>query len=303
MLMFNYDQITDIELELSTYCNAACQLCYRNYTSFKEHYPINKFRELNDIINQLNLFKNLTHIKLVGTISEPTLYKDFLKLIDYINERDLIIEICTNGDTRDDKFWIELGQKLKEKDSIYFTICGSTQELHEIYRTKTSLKNILKNAKLLRTAGKKNDYAQCIRFSYNDDDFESDKFKELISEFSNIYMTETYLRKSDDNYVNKSNLHLLMPHSDNIKKMITAEKLANAFFKKSKANCKAQNWKRVQVDINGNIYPCYLFLEASKGTLWDNNWESINNLKYDCCKFCEKTVQQYCLSNNISSII
>ena len=35
---------------------------------------------------------------------------------------------------------------LDENDKVYFTICGSTQELHETYRKGTNLKNILKNA-------------------------------------------------------------------------------------------------------------------------------------------------------------
>ena len=71
--IFNYDEIQDVELELTTFCNAECPLCYRNYKAFKQHYPKNKVRDLKEIISQLELFKNLTDIKLVGTISEPTL--------------------------------------------------------------------------------------------------------------------------------------------------------------------------------------------------------------------------------------
>lgn len=303
MLEFNYDDILDVELELTTYCNAECPLCYRNYKSFKDHYPKNKTRKIEDVITQLDLFKNLTDIKLVGTISEPTLYKDFFKLIRYCNYRDLTIEICTNGDTHNSNWWEELGKLIKDKDSVYFTICGSTQELHEIYRKGTKLENILKNAKAFRK-NSNTDYAQCIRFKYNDDDFNSTAFKEIVSEFSNIYMTETYLRKDDSNYENTENLDKLLPHDENIKKMKTASKIAETFLKKGGiANCKAQQWKRVQINIDGEIYPCYLFLEASKGVKWDKDWEKINNLKYDCCKFCQKNVLNYCLQNNISSII
>lgn len=303
MLDFNYDDILDVELELTTYCNAECPLCYRNYKSFKEHYPKNKVRKIEDVITQLDLFKNLTDIKLVGTISEPTLYNDFFKLIRYCNQRDLTIEICTNGDTHDSNWWEELGKLIKDKDSVYFTICGSTQEIHEIYRKGTKLKNILKNAESFRKHSK-TDYAQCIRFKYNDDDFNSVLFKKIVSEFSNVYMTETYLRKDESNYVNTENLNKLLPHNDNIKKMKTAAIIADTFFKKGGiTNCKAQQWKRVQINIDGEIYPCYLFLEASKGINWDKDWQKINNLKYECCKFCQKNVLNYCLQNNISSII
>ena len=38
---------------------------------------------------------------------------------------------------------------LKYEDKVYFTICGSTQEIHEIYRRNTNLKNILLGRKNL----------------------------------------------------------------------------------------------------------------------------------------------------------
>ena len=87
---------------------------------------------------------------LVGSMSEPTLYKDFIQLVQYLKSRKIKIEICTNGDTRNDDFWKQLGLSLSMIDEVYFTICGSTQELHERYRKNTCLKNILHNASVLR---------------------------------------------------------------------------------------------------------------------------------------------------------
>lgn len=42
---------------------------------------------------------------LVGSMSEPTLYPEFIPLVAYLKKRNIKIEICTNGDTRDDDFW------------------------------------------------------------------------------------------------------------------------------------------------------------------------------------------------------
>ena len=74
-----------------------------------------------------------------------------------------------------------------EEDSVFFSICGSTQELHEVYRIGTNLDNIKRNAMQLRKA-KKIDYAQCIRFEYNSNNFDSNDFFFFLSEFSNIYI-------------------------------------------------------------------------------------------------------------------
>lgn len=297
-----YEFVEDVEIELTTLCNAKCPLCYRNYNAFKEHYPKNIIRPLVDVIAQLDKFVNLKVIRLVGSISEPTLYKDFFKLIEYLNNRDIAIEICTNGDTNNELWWEKLGKLLKDKDRVYFTICGSTQELHETYRANTNLSNILKNASALRRS-RKIDYAQCIRFNYNDNDFNSDEFRNTIKDFSHIYMTETFLQKNISIYRKSFNQDLFKPFNAKLKKYTKAEKLAKNLLKiPHKCECTAFKNNSCQIDIYGNVYPCYLFLEASKGEKWDLNWNSILNGKYDVCMYCEKNVKKFCKENDLDYI-
>jgi MoaA/NifB/PqqE/SkfB family radical SAM enzyme len=295
------NRVEDIELELTTLCNASCPLCYRNYKVFKEHYPKRIIRNIIDIKNDIDKFPNLKYIKLVGSISEPTLYPNFLELIHYIKSKKLEIEICTNGDTNNQNngyWWKELGKLLSLNDQVFFSICGSTQELHEVYRKGTKLNNILRNAKRLRNE-KPIDFAQCIRFQYNDEDFNSDQFKELIKEFTNIYWTETYLRKPNENYLKPDNLNLLYPLLSKKDKYLKVENLATRIFQQKKIEtscgnsmkCMAYENKSLQIDINGNIYPCYLFLEASNGNKWDKNWSKILNGNYEVCKFCHKNIK------------
>jgi MoaA/NifB/PqqE/SkfB family radical SAM enzyme len=150
-------KVLDVELELTTLCNAGCQLCYRNYTTFKDHYPETKVRPIEEVIAQLETFPDLEWVRLVGTISEPTLYKHFFTLVKYIKSRGVKIEICTNGDTHKPAWWSELATYMDDQDRVYFSICGSTQELHEVYRTNTKLVNILNNARAFRSENK-NDY-------------------------------------------------------------------------------------------------------------------------------------------------
>lgn len=300
----DFDQVLDIELELSTACNADCQLCYRNYKVFQEHYPERKIRTLEDIKQDIEKFKNLKDIRLVGSISEPTLYPDFLELVKYIKDKGITIEICTNGDTRGIKFWKELGSLLTKEDSVFFSICGLTQETHNRYRTGTSLENIIKNVHAFRTVSK-NDYAQCIKFRYNEKELTSPAFYEFIDKnFSNIYETETFLLKDKDNYKDTRNIKDLEPVTS--KDYTKVERLANLKFKsgmKLKTSCMSINNKSIQIDINGNIYPCYLFLEASKGEKWDMDYTRIQQLQDEVCKFCESSVQEYCRKNEMEYVI
>lgn len=303
--MLSLPKVIDLELELTTLCNAQCQLCYRNYKTFKEHYPVNKVRPLDEIITQLETFSDLEWIRLVGTISEPTLYKEFFPLVRYIKSRGINIEICTNGDTHNPSWWAELSLYLTEDDKVYFSICGSTQELHEVYRKNTRLVNILQNAEGFRST-KKNDYAQCIRFAYNSDDFDSQEFKEMVSAFSNVYWTETFLLKEHSNYVNIVNIDMLQPNLKKVDDYRHMDKLAKTKFAspiKGKASCMSWNNQSQQIDIDGKVYPCYLFLEASVGKPWDGDYEKILNMEYEVCKYCDRAVVDLCTKKDLSYII
>ena len=296
----NYS-VKDTELELTNLCNAKCPLCYRNNKDYIAKSPYQ--RPLNEVIDQLNLFTNLESIKLVGTISEPTLYKDFFPLIDYLNSRDIEIEICTNGDTHQPSWWRALGTKIKAKDKIYFTICGSTQELHEVYRKGTNLKRILENAKAFKEcSGHKNDYAQLIRFNYNDKDFNDWDIIGTVADFSNLYWTETFLALPIESYKNmtKDLYEKLKPNPTKypLYKQIETKAIKKAQTQEHQPKCIAKEDSTNQINLQGEILPCYLFTEryapeTSLNKTIRKTWsyQKIEAGKYDCCKFCDKSIR------------
>lgn len=305
--MLTLANIKELEIEMSTLCNAKCPLCYRNYISFKTS-PYNKLiiRPFTEVINQLDDFISLQYVMLVGSMSEPTLYPHFIDIIKYLKNRKIKIEICTNGDTHNDIFWKTLSSLLDKNDAVYFTICGSTQELHEKYRRGTILSNILHNASVFRDASKQNDYAQCIRFNYNSNNFDTKEFKSIVNSFSHIYMTETFYPKHISNYASKFNINDFLPNKYKIKEYVKIKKIAEAFkqtINTIHAQCQSIEFNRLQIDVFGNLYPCYLFLESSNGKQWNKQYSSIINLHYDCCKFCSSVIKKYCKSHNLEYII
>ena len=299
-------EVTELEIEMSTLCNAKCPLCYRNYKSFPEEYKKPVIRKFEDLCNQLNEYTNLNYVMIVGSMSEPTLYPYFLDVVAYLKKRNIRIEICTNGSTHSTEFWKELGKLLSTEDAVYFTICGSTQEIHEKYRVGTILQNILDNAKALRTIIPI-DYAQCIRFSYNSNDFETEEFKNIINEFSNVYMTETFYPKNIENYNTKFDISLFIPNKLKIEKYNKVKTIAECYYSRNagklKAQCQSYNHKRQQIDVFGNVYPCYLFLEYSNLKKWNGDYSEILSIEHDCCKYCEKSVYEYCVKNKLDYII
>jgi len=299
--------IIDIEFELSDVCNANCPLCARNYKNIKIE---NKFRPINEIIYQLDYLlkdNNIKWIRLVGALSEPTLYPDFFKLIKEIKYRCINIEICTNGDTHDTTWWYELSTLLTQNDKVYFTICGSTQEIHEVYRKNTKLENILNNIKSFQLGGLNIDYAQCIQFNYNQKDLNSERFLNKIDFISNLYMTETYLKMDPNNYnsdIVKTDILDPIPNKD-YKKLDSITK--NFKKNKVKINCKAKEQNSIFISKDGEIYPCYLFYEQSllNNPNIDKNWDykKIERFEYPWCRFCEKSTRKILQKKDMEYII
>ena len=136
--ILNKIDIEEIEMDLTGICNLACPLCTRNYVHAKPML-VKNIRPLLEITNQLDTFINLKRFACAGTISEPTLYPDFIEFVKYLNSRSITYEIFSNGNTHDEKWWEELGKIINGKSRVIFTVCGSTQELHEKYRVGSSL--------------------------------------------------------------------------------------------------------------------------------------------------------------------
>ena len=78
------------------------------------------------------------------------------------------------------------------------------------------MSHILANAAALRSILPV-DYAQCIRFDYNSSNLDTAEFKKMVSQFSHVYMTETFFPKDIDNYRAKFDISKFMPCKEKIK--------------------------------------------------------------------------------------
>lgn len=297
MLKFNYNSMDMVEIDLTGTCNLSCPLCARNYKAFQSQVFYQE-RSTSEIIQQIKQFKNLKKINLVGATSEPTLFKDIFKLIDEINALDIEIEICTNGSTHDEKFWYKLGQVLKEKDAVYFSVCGSTQELHEVYRVGSNLNYLLSNAKAFRegASNKKIDWIQHILFKYNYEDLQSIEMKNIIEQFNNVNYTKTYFTREVETYKDKTNINRLQIYNEDLSFYDRAQKYAAKMIrdkdnKKYNITCESIENNNCHINQAGNIYPCYIWLEESGHKTWDMDYQKILDFKYNCCVFCEKNLK------------
>jgi MoaA/NifB/PqqE/SkfB family radical SAM enzyme len=282
--------IEEIEMDLVGLCNLQCPLCTRNY-AHAEHMLKKNVRPIEEIIAQLDTFKNLQRFFIAGAVSEPTMYKYFDEFIDYLNSRDIYYELFTNGNTRDTEWWAALAKRIPDKCKVYFTICGSTQELHAKYRVGSDLQQILDHAAAYRSTGKTNDYIQHILFEYNKEDLASQGMQDIVNSFNNVlYVDSEGIRRLTD-YKHVFSTDIRPRHSrDNLIKELFRRRPKPDDGKKYEINCKSLQEKKVYINQFGKISACYIHAEFEQdyfeGEILD--YTDILEFKYPDCFLCEK---------------
>jgi wyosine [tRNA(Phe)-imidazoG37] synthetase (radical SAM superfamily) len=288
-------EIQEIEMDLTGVCNLSCPLCTRNY-QHANHLVEKNVRSIDAIIKQLDQYTGLKRFFVAGVVSEPTMYKDFIKFIEYLNSRDIYYEIFTNGNTRDVEWWEKLGSIVPKKCMCAFTVCGSTQELHEKYRVGSDLQEILNNAKAFRKNNLGNDWIQHIRFEYNAEDRESVGMKNIFDQFSNVLKVETEgVRR-----VNVYNKEVELGIKPTKVRDLTIKKL---FQNRPKPNdgksydiqCRSLQQKKVYINQWGQVSACYTHAENEQDYFQNEEFDysDILSFNYPDCFLCEKRTRTF----------
>ncbi len=275
--MTSKDDVRMLELELTGTCNLKCPLCVRENPNFKD-YVISNQRPLKDIIKQLDTFKNLTDMCLAGIMSEPTHYNDLIPLLVYLEDRGIQTEMYINGNTKTTEWWDTLGQILK-CTKVIFTVCGSTQELHEKYRVNSSLEQIYKNAEAFRSSGNKNDYIQLIKFNYNNNDICENR--DIITKSFNNIIEINSLPYQERFNIN-SNIKMTDELTDIYTRIQNSTKNRN-----TKIQCKSIKTKFISIDQFGNENPCFLY-KLFTDDKFNYDFSDILDNKYEFCYECDK---------------
>lgn len=274
----NKDNILEIEIDLTGYCNLKCPKCSRNYTHSR-HMVSKNIRPLSEIIRDLDGFKNLRRIMLAGQVSEPTLYPDLIGFLKYLKSRNIWVDLYTNASLPREDLFRKIGEVLDYNDRVNFTICGSTQELHERYRIGSKLSVILKNAKALRRENPI-DYCQYIRFQYNKDDCQKAQFLQMG--FTYYYVVDS----EGDRLENESTIEIKdKPIKDALIKNII-RKVLKSREKTPLELCSSYMNKKCYIDQFGEVFLCPQLKEYHKDS--ELNYQKVLDKKYNCCKLCSE---------------
>ena len=183
--MINYKDIRHVHLELSTFCNASCPLCPRNFFGYEHNngYPETHFTLENaKTIFTSSFLQQLEEIHVSGNFGDIVMNPEGLQVIDYFKQQNsnLRISVSTNGSARDKSFWQGLADL---KVEVHFCIDGLA-DTHHLYRQNTVWNTVIKNAKIFTTAGGKAVW-RMIEFKHNQHQIEA--CRKLSQELGFVY--------------------------------------------------------------------------------------------------------------------
>jgi MoaA/NifB/PqqE/SkfB family radical SAM enzyme len=279
--MFTYDTISEYQIEITSYCNAACPQCPRNLNGGK----INPFMPLKHldraVINNAfpeSLVQRVSQIFFCGSYGDPIMHPDFLGILEDFRAKNphVWLYIHTNGGVHDTKYWTKLAKILAGYGKIDFGIDGLVDTNH-LYRQNVKFKKVMENAQAFINAGGRAQW-NCIVFDHND--HQVDKIKELSFEmgFVNVqfrstgrffnhrtmetidqwpvqnakgYRTRWLQPTVDPQYQNRSlqRLPQLQEQYDTWRD----------YFNATKINCDALQGKKVAINCEGLVLPCNFF--------------------------------------------
>lgn len=158
-MLFNFNNIDEFQLEITSYCNSDCPQCPRNINGGvrnpylkQEHLP----REvINNAFTQ-EVCSNLRQIFFCGSYGDPIMHPEFRSILRDFREKNptLWLYVHTNGGAHDEDYWLEVGEIIGNYGKVDFNVDGLA-DTNPLYRTNTDFDKIMANAAAYMSTGAK----------------------------------------------------------------------------------------------------------------------------------------------------
>ena len=154
---FDYTNIDEYQIEITSYCNAACPQCPRNDLGqgINPFMPLGHLdRAVIDCAFPQELCQRLRQIFFCGSYGDPIMHPDFLDILWDFRKKtpSLWLYIHTNGGVHHEDYWREIAKILHGHGQIDFGIDGIGDAL-SLYRRNVDFDTVLRNAQSFISAG------------------------------------------------------------------------------------------------------------------------------------------------------
>lgn len=275
-----YNKITNIQIETSSMCNAACPQCLRewwdgDYSRIKQTYIPTEFYETR--IPQY-VYDGLEKINFCGSVGDPCTAPNFIDVCRVVKKKNpnIMISIATNGGMRNPSWWSELASVLTERDVVIFGIDG-LEDTNDIYRINVRWNKLMENTQAFIDAGGRAEW-QFISFAHNEHQISAAEelskkmgFKRFFTIYNNRFVVEELFEKKS---IGKGGVELLPPKAEQEKSILLRREKPMPteptewmdIAEKQCIKCQAQENNEAYIDAETHLLPC-CYLAGAKFTL------------------------------------
>lgn len=145
----------DIEVELTTRCNARCPQCVRNDHG-GDVVPSLPITDIDiDVLQHgiTSILPTLRYVRLCGTYGDPCIHPGIIDLVRWlVRYSDCTITINTNGGMRSSQWWAQLAKALGDRGEVVFGIDGLA-DTNDLYRIDVAWHRVMANVQAFNSAG------------------------------------------------------------------------------------------------------------------------------------------------------
>jgi len=288
--MFNYNNITEYQIEITTNCNAACPQCPRNVNGgeVNPHLPVVYLdRQTIDRAFPVELVNKLRQIFFCGSYGDPIVHPDFLDILrDFRSKSPTVwLYLHTNGGIRSPEWWAELAGILNGYGKIDFGIDGLADTNH-LYRRNVNWNKVMANVQAFIDAGGKAQWNYIV-FRHNEHQVE------IAEQLSKDIGFESFLARNTGRFFNHGLVEEMTawPAPGYVLEPPVAEQYRNRsmirltelkkeynnirdYFDTTEIRCDALLGKKVAITGEGLVMPCNFFTH----NLYDKRFHDVNTL-------------------------
>lgn len=259
------DNLRNIKVEITSYCNAACPGCIRNDHGGKtvdtldlNHMDLDLWTRIIEIDTKDH---TLNEILFDGNVGDFCMHPDAIEFLKPIisHHPKTEIHINTNGGARNVKFWQELGNLLSQiNHRVNFAIDG-LEDTHHIHRRRTTYDMVTRNMRAFAEAGGR---ANWVYTAFDHNIHQIAEARKRSREYgcswfqlrhSCIPGEELYTKTDTEEYeIGTENIYNLEEYMEKF----IEEKYKSYGGKRVESPCTAYREQQIQIDWKGNLWPC-----------------------------------------------
>jgi MoaA/NifB/PqqE/SkfB family radical SAM enzyme len=269
-MTFNWaDSLCEIQVDITTHCNASCPSCARNFRGGDkypglplDHFPLDIWKRFAAWDTKTLTISKLT---LNGNWGDAMMHPNLVEMIQVWTEchPESFINIATNGSLRSHKFWYDLGSILsKTTHRLEFAVDGLA-DTHSIYRRGTDFEKLSNNIKSFIDGG---GYAQPVITVFHHNEHQIDDIVKYCQDLGcQAVEIRPSMNKNMHVETSTESFYITAPNNIERKEIVWQEYPVTESYEKSwpvteskrkNTKCPWYNRAEIQIDPWARVWPC-----------------------------------------------